>query len=300
MAEKDAGAEEITLPAFTFEDGKIDVTQASGPDFTDQIVTPPGDEEIAAYLRKVELAIKESKFGTVDVQDFKDFSTTGAPVQEGEYLFRVESAHLKLATSVLDGIVARSSQAATTVTLFSDRAKFAAFIYPTFAEILLKTTAPITNVPAGHGAEGFDVSPDGKELWAANAQDGNITIIARNFGVTRKCTGLIAMVSSASISSVTFMVPISAANAEPERPITTMAVIKGPSSRVIETATAVATRFIAPNFRSSYAACKARINPIKNVISERMGSARTPSCAACDIAVCKRECFPLNGPTNAK
>jgi hypothetical protein len=166
MAEKDAGAEEITLPAFTFEDGKIDVTQASGPDFTDQIVTPPGDEEIAAYLRKVELAIKESKFGTVDVQDFKDFSTTGAPVQEGEYLFRVESAHLKLATSVLDGIVARSSQAATTVTLFSDRAKFAAFIYPTFAEILLKTTAPITNVPAGHEvAFALDQQVLGEVAW---------------------------------------------------------------------------------------------------------------------------------------
>ena len=43
-----------------------------------------------------------------------------------------------------------------------------------------------------------------------------------------------AIVSSASISSVTFMVPISAANAEPERPITTMAVIRGPSSRDME------------------------------------------------------------------
>jgi YVTN family beta-propeller protein len=41
-----------------------------------------------------------------------------------------------------------------------------------------RKTWRITNVPAGHGAEGFDVSPDGKELWAANAQDGNITIIA--------------------------------------------------------------------------------------------------------------------------
>jgi hypothetical protein len=50
-----------------------------------------------------------------------------------------------------------------------------------------------------------------------------------------------AMVSSASISSVTFIVPISAAKAEPERPITMMAVINGPSSRVIEMATALAT-----------------------------------------------------------
>jgi YVTN family beta-propeller protein len=35
----------------------------------------------------------------------------------------------------------------------------------------------ITNVPVGKGSEGFDVSPDGKEIWAANAQDGTVTII---------------------------------------------------------------------------------------------------------------------------
>ena len=34
-----------------------------------------------------------------------------------------------------------------------------------------------TVVPVGRGAEGFDVSPDGKELWAANAQDGTVSII---------------------------------------------------------------------------------------------------------------------------
>ncbi|MGA7415437.1 MAG: YncE family protein [Bryobacteraceae bacterium] len=34
-----------------------------------------------------------------------------------------------------------------------------------------------TIVAVGRGAEGFDVTPDGKELWAANAQDGTISII---------------------------------------------------------------------------------------------------------------------------
>ena len=34
-----------------------------------------------------------------------------------------------------------------------------------------------TVVPVGKGAEGFDVSPDGKELWTANAQDGTVSII---------------------------------------------------------------------------------------------------------------------------
>jgi DNA-binding beta-propeller fold protein YncE len=35
----------------------------------------------------------------------------------------------------------------------------------------------VTNVPAGRGCEGFDLSPDGTRIWAANAQDGTITII---------------------------------------------------------------------------------------------------------------------------
>jgi YVTN family beta-propeller protein len=34
-----------------------------------------------------------------------------------------------------------------------------------------------TVIPVGNGAEGFDVSPDGKEIWAANAGDGTISVI---------------------------------------------------------------------------------------------------------------------------
>jgi DNA-binding beta-propeller fold protein YncE len=34
-----------------------------------------------------------------------------------------------------------------------------------------------TVIKVGRGAEGFDVSPDAKEIWAANAQDGTLSII---------------------------------------------------------------------------------------------------------------------------
>lgn len=34
-----------------------------------------------------------------------------------------------------------------------------------------------TIIPVGKGDEGFDVSPDGGELWTANAQDGTISVI---------------------------------------------------------------------------------------------------------------------------
>jgi YVTN family beta-propeller protein len=40
-----------------------------------------------------------------------------------------------------------------------------------------RKTWRVTNVPSGRGSEGFDVTPDGKDIWAANAQDGTVTII---------------------------------------------------------------------------------------------------------------------------
>lgn len=35
----------------------------------------------------------------------------------------------------------------------------------------------VTTIPLGRGAEGFDLSPDGKELWAANAQDASVSVV---------------------------------------------------------------------------------------------------------------------------
>ncbi len=35
----------------------------------------------------------------------------------------------------------------------------------------------VSNVAVGGGAEGFDLSPDGKELWVANASDGTISVV---------------------------------------------------------------------------------------------------------------------------
>jgi YVTN family beta-propeller protein len=34
-----------------------------------------------------------------------------------------------------------------------------------------------TVVPVGKGPEGFDISPDGKQLWAANSRDGSVSVI---------------------------------------------------------------------------------------------------------------------------
>ena len=53
-----------------------------------------------------------------------------------------------------------------------------------------------TVVAVGRGAEGFDVSPDGKEIWAANAQDGTISIL--DFAGKKVIQTLAANVASAN------------------------------------------------------------------------------------------------------
>ena len=76
-------------------------------------------------------------------------------------------------------------------------------------------------IPVGKGDEGFDVSPDGHELWTANAQDGTLSVIdlttrkvtatleARTFGANRLKFSpdgklvLISMLGGATLSSTT-------------------------------------------------------------------------------------------------
>src|SRR4029450_8527972 len=93
------------------------------------------------------------------------------------------------------------------------------------------------------------------------ARHGTAIIDAMYFGAITNSTGSTAIVRSASTSLVTTIVAISAENAEPERPLTTMAVTSGPSSRVNPTATMLTTNIRAPNRRSSAATCIATMNP---------------------------------------
>ena len=60
---------------------------------------------------------------------------------------------------------------------------------------------------------------------------GKTTSAARKRGTARYCTGFTAMVSMASICSVTRMVPSSVVMALPARPVTMSAVNTGESSR---------------------------------------------------------------------
>ncbi len=85
------------------------------------------------------------------------------------------------------------------------------------------------------------------------------------------------MVVSASTSWLTRIVPISAANAAPERPASRIAVMSGPSSRSMDSPIRSATKISAPKRFIGTADWNARIMPSRNEISATIGSASAPT-----------------------
>lgn len=118
---------------------------------------------------------------------------------------------------------------------------------------------------------------------------------ARYFGASTNSTGSMAIVRIASISSVTTMLPISAENAEPERPLTAIAVSSGPISRVKLIVTNWMTNCSAPKRRSSVAPCIARMNPEQTAMMLTMGAAWTPTASICTTADRHRVLRPTRG-----
>lgn len=81
-----------------------------------------------------------------------------------------------------------------------------------------------TVVAVGRGAEGFDVSPDGKALWAANAQDGTISII--DIATRRVTDTLAANVNGANRLKFT-----------PDAKLVLVSTLSGPDLTIIDAAT---------------------------------------------------------------
>ena len=78
-------------------------------------------------------------------------------------------------------------------------------------------------------------------------------------------------------SSDTFMVPSSAAIAEPTVAARMTPVMNGPISRHIVSAVTVPMMLLWPNLRSSMPVCRARIMPANSATTRVTGRARTPA-----------------------
>jgi hypothetical protein len=88
---------------------------------------------------------------------------------------------------------------------------------------------------------------------------------------------LVAITLRASICSVTFIEPISAAMAAPTRPAATTPVSTGDSSRPTAIATTPPTDDCAPYLMNSWAICTVMTIPVNSMVSATIGANRPPN-----------------------
>ena len=121
------------------------------------------------------------------------------------------------------------------------------------------------------------IPPATPAMSPITARQTIIMAVATTRGTTRKRIGLIASASSASISSLTDMLPSSAAMLAPAKPVSTIAPISGPNSRNTAMAMMSATFGVAPYSFNTGAICSARIAPMQKTTKVTMGMLFTPT-----------------------
>jgi hypothetical protein len=109
-------------------------------------------------------------------------------------------------------------------------------------------------------------------MSATTTSSGMARVAASSRGATRYFIGSVLSVVSASIWSVTRMVPISAAMAAPMRPATISPASTGPSSRVTESTTTEAIAPSALKRAKPVKLCSASTMPVKSAVSATTAS----------------------------
>ena len=114
-------------------------------------------------------------------------STHGLDFAGGELYFTAETnkvvGRYDPATHRVDWIMGTGQDRSHMIMVGSDRI----FVSnPGSGTVSIIQQSRLTTVPAGKGSEGFDVSPDGRQLWTANAGDDSVTVIDV---ATEKATG---------------------------------------------------------------------------------------------------------------
>ena len=80
------------------------------------------------------------------------------------------------ATNQIDWLLG-TGQNSTHMVLVSKDQIFTANIGSDSVTIIERSNSNETVIPVGKGPEGMDLSPDGKQLWAANSRDGSVSIV---------------------------------------------------------------------------------------------------------------------------
>jgi YVTN family beta-propeller protein len=135
-------------------------------------------------LTAIDLVNRKS-LGTIDLGALR--GPHGLHFVGGKVWFTAEAAKVigsyDPSTSKIDLILGSGQDGTHMVYAFADQSRaISTNVGSASVTIFEKRSGPrqnwvATTLPAGRRVEGFDVSPDGKTIWAANAQDGTITMI---------------------------------------------------------------------------------------------------------------------------
>ena len=110
----------------------------------------------------------------------------GFAVSQGKLYFTSETSRVVArydpVANAIDWIVGTGQTQTHMVTASRDgRALYTANIAGNSVSIIslgaTGAATAVTTIPVGKGPEGIDLTPDGKELWAAHSQDGGVSII---------------------------------------------------------------------------------------------------------------------------
>lgn len=149
-----------------FDPNAIVTNTNSATDFS-HLVTGV-DEQTSAAVHK---EIAQGSFGSLDVNDFKDFNANSKVVQQGTYLFSVEQRYLQHGTDLTNQTVsmAKGGFGAIKVSIYENRLRLATFNQLAFMEAFIPLAKP---------AEGLG---DSEEISFVFDQ-GVLRKIARSFG----------------------------------------------------------------------------------------------------------------------
>jgi YVTN family beta-propeller protein len=146
-------------------------------------VTNYGDREPGSTLSVIDITAQK-QVRRVDLGPLR--RPHGAIFADGKVYFTCETnkliARYDPATNQVDWMMGTGQDATHMLVATKDLAQiFTSNISSSTVTVLQHSSNPsswtATVIPVGKGPEGSDISPDGKEVWAANSEDGTVSII---------------------------------------------------------------------------------------------------------------------------
>jgi YVTN family beta-propeller protein len=178
---------------------ELEIVDPAGNNIVGRVPTGEGPHEVAtdgriAIVCNYGAQVPGSTLSVIDLASQKELKRLQLPVQRphgiqvlnGKAYFTSELSKLvaryDIASGALDWFMGTGQEITHMLVVNQDAsAIYTANIMSDSVTALQKGEGPrpwrATHIPVGKGPEGIDLSPDGKEVWAAHSRDGGVSII---------------------------------------------------------------------------------------------------------------------------